>query len=100
MRALQKVSNDGKGKKKATDVGLEPTASALGGLRATIAPTGQLLVVEETDVFVQYIPQKKFCAKNSTKQPVLSLRSLSFPKSVGQVRLSTFGPSMIVRVLL
>ena len=24
----------------ATDVGLEPTASALGGLRATIAPTG------------------------------------------------------------
>ena len=30
-------------KKKATDVGLEPTASALGGLRATIAPTGQML---------------------------------------------------------
>jgi hypothetical protein len=29
--------------KKTTDVGLEPTASALGGLRATIAPTGQLL---------------------------------------------------------
>ena len=38
--------------KKATDVGLEPTASALGGLRATIAPTGQLLVVEESNVFV------------------------------------------------
>ena len=36
--------------KEATDVGLEPTASALGGLRATIAPTGQLLlVVEEND---------------------------------------------------
>ena len=29
---------------KATDVGLEPTASALGGLRATIAPTGQMLL--------------------------------------------------------
>ena len=28
---------------KTTDVGLEPTASALGGLRATIAPTGQML---------------------------------------------------------
>ena len=36
-------------KKEATDVGLEPTASALGGLRATIAPTGQLLLVEEND---------------------------------------------------
>lgn len=49
--------------KKATDVGLEPTASALGGLRATIAPTGQLLVVEEIDVFVQYIPQKNSVQK-------------------------------------
>ena len=29
---------------KTTDVGLEPTASALGGLRATIAPTGQMLL--------------------------------------------------------
>ena len=41
--------------KKATDVGLEPTASALGGLRATIAPTGQLFVVEGIDVFAKYI---------------------------------------------
>jgi hypothetical protein len=30
-----------------TDVGLEPTASALGGLRATIAPTGQTLIYEK-----------------------------------------------------
>ena len=30
-------------KSNATDVGLEPTASALGGLRATIAPTGRYL---------------------------------------------------------
>jgi hypothetical protein len=35
----------------ATDVGLEPTASALGGLRATIAPTGQLVdLMKEMDL--------------------------------------------------
>ena len=32
---------------KTTDVGLEPTASALGGLRATIAPTGQMLLYDK-----------------------------------------------------
>ena len=35
------------GSKKTTDVGLEPTASALGGLRATIAPTGQMLLYDK-----------------------------------------------------
>jgi hypothetical protein len=30
-------------KKKATEVGLEPTALALGGLRATIAPSSPLI---------------------------------------------------------
>lgn len=85
--------------KKATDVGLEPTASALGGLRATIAPTGQLLVVEESGIFVSYIT-KVLTMQTARRQRFLSLRALSFLTQVGQVRLSTFGLSMIVRVSL
>lgn len=79
MRALQKVSNDERGKKKATDVGLEPTASALGGLRATIAPTGLLLVVEEIHFFIQYTLRNKYLCKNlhEATSPILTVIVLS-----------------------
>lgn len=39
----------------ATDVGLEPTASALGGLRATIAPTGRFHVDEDFFMYKIYM---------------------------------------------
>jgi hypothetical protein len=41
-RIVEKINAAREGK-KTTDVGLEPTASALGGLRATIAPTGRVI---------------------------------------------------------
>jgi hypothetical protein len=41
MAQISKVHRNGK--KKATEVGLEPTALALGGLRATIAPSSPLI---------------------------------------------------------
>jgi hypothetical protein len=77
--------------KKATDVGLEPTASALGGLRATIAPTGQLLVVEELDFFVQYIPQRKQLCKepheaSSSILTVIVPSKISRPSSALDIR--------------
>ena len=77
--------------KKATDVGLEPTASALGGLRATIAPTGQLLVVEEIVVFVHYIPRnfslcKKLHEATSSILTVIVLSKISRPSSALDIR--------------
>ena len=42
VQKSKKIKPKKKNQYNATDVGLEPTASALGGLRATIAPTGRV----------------------------------------------------------
>ena len=70
---------------KTTDVGLEPTASALGGLRATIAPTGQILLYD------------KFCfakinhcvVKTKNALRTANAEQRPFRSCAGQVRLST-----------
>lgn len=87
-KAVVPESRQRENKKKATDVGLEPTASALGGLRATIAPTGQCL-----DELCEIRGQEGTCSPQHGVKPP-STFTIMFPltalRSVGPCPLGAF----------